>query len=245
MELRNKTILITGGSSGIGLAAIPHFLNEGMRVMICGRNTDKNNLVRKNFPQVLVFDCDITRENELYLLHGLISSIGGIDILYNNAAVIHVHDLIKDNKNSFDFASDEMSTNYLAIIRLNTLFLEMLQQKTDAAIINTTSAVAYVPAAFIPTYSGSKAALHSYTISLRQQLQKANSTVKVFELIPPTVDTTSTKNFKGKKVSTETVVKALLKGLKKNNFTIHVSIVKMLYFINRFFPSLAYKIINQ
>lgn len=78
MTLKDKTILITGGSSGIGLEAIQHFLNEGVKVIICGRNTEKNNLVRKNYENVVVIECDITDENEVYLLHLLIASIGGL-----------------------------------------------------------------------------------------------------------------------------------------------------------------------
>lgn len=245
MKLKNKTILITGGSSGIGYESIKHFLSEEMKVIVCGRNTDKNNFVRKNYPNVTVIDCNINDDNEVYRMHQLIASIGGIDILYNNAAVINVFDLVIDNQKSLAFAQDEINTNYLAIIRLNSVFLEMLQKRNEAAIINTTSAVAYVPITFISTYSSSKSALHSYTISLRQQLGKSGINIKVFELIPPTVDTAVTKDFQGEKVSTETVVKALIKGLKNDTFTIRVTIVKILNYINRFLPSVAYKMLNK
>lgn len=245
MNLKNKTILITGGSSGIGLEAIQHFLNEGMKVIVCGRNREKNNLVRSNYENVVVIDCDITDENEVYLMHQLVSSIGGIDILYNNAAVINVFDLVANNQNVFTYAENEININYLATIRLNSIFMGMLQQRKDATIIHTTSAVAYVPINFISTYSSSKAALQSYIISLRHQLQKAKTNIKVFELIPPTVDTAVTKEFNGQKVSTATVVKALIKGLKNDTFTIRVSIVKMLYYINSFLPSVAYKMLNK
>jgi uncharacterized oxidoreductase len=245
MKLKDKTILITGGSSGIGLEAIQHFLNEGMKVIICGRNTEKNNLVRQNYKDVVVIECDITDENEVYLLHQLVSSIGGIDILYNNAAVINMFDLVSNNQSAFKYAENEINTNYLAAIRLNSYFMDMLQQRKEAAIIHTTSAVTYVPISFISTYSSSKAALQSYSISLREQLKKAKSRVKVFELIPPTVDTAVTKNFKGQKISTVTVVKALIKGLKNDTFTIRVSVVKMLYYINRFLPSVAYGMLNK
>lgn len=153
--------------------------------------------------------------------------------------------MVEDNQNVFTYAENEINTNYLATIRLNSIFMNMLQQRKEAAIIHTTSAVAYVPIGFISTYSSSKASLHSYTISLRQQLKKAKSGVKVFELIPPTVDTAVTKNFKGQKISAATVVKALIKGLKNDTFTIRVSVVKMLYYINLFLPSVAYKMLNK
>jgi uncharacterized oxidoreductase len=245
MILKNKTILITGGSSGIGLEAIQHFLNEGMKVIVCGRNAEKNNFVRQHYKNVAVIECDITNENEVYLLHQLVSSIGGIDILYNNAAAINMFELTTNNQRVFQYAENEINTNYLATVRLNSFFMDMLSQRKEGAIIHTTSAVAYVPISYISTYSSSKAALQSYTMSLRRQLKKAKSSVKVFELIPPTVDTEVTKEFKGQKVSTTTVAKALIKGLKNDTFTIRVTIVKMLYYINRFFPSVAYRMLNK
>jgi uncharacterized oxidoreductase len=245
MKLKNKTILITGGSSGIGLEAVAHCLNEGMKVIVCGRNTAKNNLVRQKYKTVTVIDCDITDENEVYLMYQLIAGAGGIDILYNNAAVINMYGLLTDNKNTVTFAADEMAVNYTAVIRLNSLFMDMLLMREEAAIIHTTSAAATVPVSFIATYCSSKAALQSYTVSLRHELKKAVSRIKVFELIPPVTDTEAVKEFKGKKVSTSTVVKALIKGLKNDTLTIRVTVAKLLYYINRFFPGAAHKMINQ
>jgi uncharacterized oxidoreductase len=245
MQLKNKTILITGGSSGIGLAAIEPFLQQGMKVIVCGKNTEKNNFVRSQYPSVTVIDCDIKDEGEVDVMYHLITATGGIDILYNNAAVINVLDMTQKGTEMVACAADEIQTNYLAVVRLNSLFMPLLQSRAEAAIINTTSAVAYVPIHFIPTYSSSKAALQSYTISLRYQLQKMNSSIKVFELIPPTVDTAVTKNFNGPKISTEKVVTTLIKGLKNNTFTIRVSMVKTLYGLHRFLPGLAYKLLNR
>jgi uncharacterized oxidoreductase len=243
MNLKNKTILITGGTSGIGLAAVPYFLNEGMKVIVCGRNERKNNEAQKMFPEITVLNCDITVENEVYVLYQLIKSIGSIDILYHNAATIHPHSLT--GKDVYTKGLDEMNTNYLAVLRLNDYFMEMLMQRKEAAIIHTTSAVAYVPISFLATYSAGKAALHSYTQSLRHHLQNIQSSIRIFELMPPTVDTEPTKAFNTEKISPQKVVEVLIQSLRQNRFTIHVEKVKMLYFLHRLLPSKTFAILNK
>jgi uncharacterized oxidoreductase len=242
MQLKGKTVLITGGSSGIGLESIKHFLAEGMKVIICGRNGEKLQQAKSKFPSIATISCDITKEEDVHLLHQLVVSSGGIDVLYHNAGVVNVHLLTEQTASVF--AVKEIETNYLAAVRLTSLFLPELAKRTEAVIVFTTSAVAYLPAAFVPTYSASKAALHSYILSLRYQLKQSHKSVKVVELVPPTVDTEATHNFTAEKVSTERVVKDLIRGLKNKQPTIHVSIAKPFYYLQRFFPAFAFKIVN-
>jgi uncharacterized oxidoreductase len=242
MQLKGKVILITGGTSGIGLESIQHFLAEGMKVIICGRDGLKLQQAKSKFPSIATISCDITSEADVNVLHQLVKSSGGIDILYHNAGVVSVHSLAE--LEAVAFASKEIATNYLAAVRLTSLFLPELAKRKETAIVFTTSAVAYLPAAFIPTYSASKAALHSYVLSLRHQLKELYKNTRVVELIPPTVNTEVTQNFTAEKVSAARVVKDLINGLKNNRTTVHVSIAKPFYYLHRFFPSLAFKIIN-
>lgn len=242
MQLNGKVILITGGSSGIGLESIRHFLAEGMRVIICGRDGLKLQQAKSRFPSIATISCDITNEEDVNVLYQLIKGNGGVDVLYHNAGLVNVHSIA--GQSAFAFASKEIETNYLAAVRLTSLFLPELAKRTEAAIVFTTSAAAYLPAAFIPTYSASKAALHSYVQSLRYQLKETHKNLKVMELIPPTVDTKATGNFTAKKISTARVVKDLIHGLKNNHTTIHVSIARPFYYLHRFFPSFAFKILN-
>ena len=158
MQLKGKTVLITGGSSGIGLESIKHFLAEGMRVIVCGRDGLKLQQAKSKFPSIATVSCDITKEEDVNLLYQLVMSSGGIDILYQNAGVVNVHLLAEQTATAF--ATKEIETNYFAAVRLTSLFLPELAKRKEAAIIFTTSAVAYLPAAFVPTYSASKAALH-------------------------------------------------------------------------------------
>ncbi|MBI3219347.1 MAG: SDR family NAD(P)-dependent oxidoreductase [Bacteroidetes bacterium] len=242
MQLKDKTILITGGSSGIGLESIKHFLTEGMKVIICGRDGLKLQLAKSKFPSIATISCDITKEEDVSLMHQLVMSSGGIDILYHNAGVVSVNSLVE--KTAITIATNEMETNYLSAVRLTSLFLPELAKRKEAAFVFTTSAVAYLPAAFIPTYSASKAALHSYVLSLRYQLRELYKNISVIELIPPTVDTEATKIFTSAKVSAERVAKDVVNGLKNNRSTIHVSIAKSFSYLHRFFSSLAFSIVN-
>jgi uncharacterized oxidoreductase len=242
MQLRGKVILITGGSAGIGLESIQHFLAEGMRVIICGRNGLKLQQAKSKFPSIVTISCDITKEEDVNLLYQLVRGNGGVDVLYHNAGVVNVHK--GTDKNAATLALTEMETNYVAVIRLTSLFLPQLKMKKESAIVLTTSAVAYLPAAFILTYSASKAALHSYGLSLRYQLRQSHKNVNVIELIPPTVDTEATRSFTADKIPAARVVKDLIRGLKNNQSTIHVSIAKPFYYLQRFFPAFAFKIVN-
>lgn len=242
MQLKGKTVLITGGSSGIGLESIKHFLAEGMKVIICGRNGEKLQQAKSKFPSIATISCDITKEEDVNLLYQLVTSSGSIDILYQNAGVVNVHSL--SEQTATDFAAKEIETNYLAAVRLTSIFLTELAKRKEAAIVFTTSAVAYLPAAFVPTYSASKAALHSYVLSLRYQISQTNKKMKVVELIPPTVDTEATRNFISQKISVAQVAKELISGLRNDKETIHVSIAKTFYFLQRFLPSIAFKIVN-
>lgn len=246
MILKNKTILITGGGSGIGLEAAKQFLTHGAKVIITGRNQEKLNNAKNEYPSLIVIQSDAANPNDAVTLFQQVKQLGGIDILYHNAGVLApllnlgiAHDKHVDN------AAYEMEVNYLGVIRLNNLFMEMLQSRKEGAIINTTSLLRYVPSIVEPTYSASKAALGFYTESLRKHLQLLNSRVKVFELLPPVVATEMTVERTGKKLTTEEFVKQFIKALIKNEYVIRIGDTKRLYLLNRFFPKLAYRLVNS
>ena len=171
--------------------------------------------------------------------------MGGIDILYNNAGVLtDPINLGVANNQHFEDAAYEMNVNYLGVIRLNNLFMDMLKSREESAIINTTSILSYVPALLEATYSASKVALQFYTQALRKHLQILDSNLKVFELLPPVVATEMTSARNDKKITTEDLVRALISGLKKDQFTIRVGDTKALYIVNRLFPKMAFGLVN-
>jgi uncharacterized oxidoreductase len=245
MILKGKTILITGGASGIGLEAARQFLALGAKVIITGRNEEKLNAAKKLYPQLIAIKSDAGNEADAITLFKQVQEMGGIDILYNNAGVgVPPLNLGIPNDKHLEGAIYEMEVNYLGIIRLNNLFMEMLQSRRESAIINTTSILSIVPSLLEATYSASKTALAFYTKSLRKHLEIINSRVKVFELLPPLVATEMTAVRNDKKISPEELVKALISGLEKDQYTIRVGDTKLVYLLNRFFPKLTFGLIN-
>lgn len=245
MIIKGKTILITGGSSGIGLESAKQFLAEGAKVIITGRNQAKLDLAKKMFPSLTIIKSDVENETDAQLLFEKVASLGGIDILYNNAGVgTPTLNLGNANEQILKNAIYEMNVNYFGVIRLNNLFINMLKSRKEAAIINTTSILSIVPSLEEPTYSATKSALSFYTKLLRKNLDILNSNVKVFELLPPVVETEMTAKRNDKKISAEQLVKALLSGIKKDQFTIRVGDSKLLYMVSRLFPKAAFNLVN-
>lgn len=245
MKVAGKTILITGGASGIGLEAAKQFLNLGARVIITGRNQQKLDAAKKLYPQIVAIKSDVGSAADAGLLFERVKELGGIDILYNNAAVlVPPSNLGIPNNKHAEGAAYEMEVNYVGVIRLNNLFLGMLQSRKEAAIINTTSILSMAPSLIEATYSSSKTALAFYTVSLREHLKIIGSKVKIFELVPPLVATEMTADRNDKKISSEEMVKGLINGLQKEYQTIRVGDAKIFNLVNRFLPKTAFGILN-
>lgn len=245
MNIQNKTILITGGSAGIGLEAAKQFLAKGCKVIITGRNQDKLDQAKRTFPALITIKSDVAKEDDAKALYTQIVQLGGIDILYNNAGVgVLPLNLGIANDQHANNAAYEMNINYIGVIRLNNLFLPMLQARKESAIINTTSVLSYVPSLLEATYSATKTALAFYTKSLREHLRIAKSQVKVFELLPPAVETDLIAHRKVKKMSPENLIKGLIECLEKDDYTIRMGYTRAFYWLNRIFPKLAFALVN-
>lgn len=245
MKIQGKTILITGGASGIGLEAARQFLANGAKVIVTGRNQDKLVAAKQQFPDLITIQSDVSNAEDAQKLFEKVSGFGGIDILYNNAGVgVPPINLGIANDKHIEGATYEMEVNYIGIIRLNNLFMEMLKSRKEAAIINTTSILSYVPSLVEATYSATKTALAFYTKALREHLRIIGSDLKIFELLPPVVDTEMTASRTGKKLTPEQLVKGLISGLEKNQYTIRVGDSKIMYLLHRFFPKLAFSLVN-
>lgn len=245
MDLKNKTILITGGSAGIGLEATKQFLAIGAKVIITGRSQDKLDATKKLYPSIIAIKSDVANQEDATALYNQVKELGGIDILYNNAGVgVLPLNLGVASDKHFEGATYEMNINYLAVIRLNNLFLDMLKSRKESAIINTTSVLSYVPSLLEATYSATKTALAFYTKALREHLRIAHSSVKVFELLPPAVETELVAHRKIKKMSTEKLIKGLIVGLQKDQYTIRMGYTHTFYILNRLFPKWAFSLVN-
>jgi uncharacterized oxidoreductase len=244
MNKNQQVVLVTGGGSGIGFELAKKFSSFGNEVILVGRNRDKLISQSAQLNNTSVYVCDITSEEEV---NGLVQYVkdefGALSILINNAGVANIHSLAEAS-NSFQFAQQEIETNYLSAVRLTEKFLPLLKLSGEAAIINNSSVVALVPAASLATYSASKAALHSYTQSLRISLQKSTH-IKVFELMPPLVDTEFARKIPGEKITAEEVAETAIYALQNDVFEIHVASTSAIYKLFLSSPELALKQMNR
>jgi uncharacterized oxidoreductase len=187
MKQSKQIVLITGGSSGIGLALAKKFVENDNTVIITGRNLSKLETVKKEFPNIHIFQSDVTDDAEVRMLADDIQEKhNGIDILINNAGIMNLVNA-GNEENDLQKQMQEIEINYNSPIRLLHYFLPQLKKSKKAVLVNVSSGLAYVPFAQAPTYSGTKSALHFWTQGIRPQLQPHN--IKVVELLPPVVDT--------------------------------------------------------
>jgi len=187
MNISGNTILITGGGTGIGLALAELFLAKDNKVIVCGRRKSKLLEAKKKFPEINIKTCDITKAAGRKDFFSWISShFSSINILVNNAGIQKMIDFKKGSK-GLASKENEITTNFDAPVKLCALFIPHLMKQKESAIINISSGLGFVPLAAVPVYCATKAALHSFSLSLRYQLK--DTSIKVFEIIPPMVDT--------------------------------------------------------
>jgi uncharacterized oxidoreductase len=220
LKVGDNTVLITGGATGIGFALAEVFVQEGSEVILCGRRRSKLQQAKTKIPTAHIRKCDVSVESERRkLLRWITTSFPRLDMLVNNAGIQRQVDFTspKIARRTLP-ANDELAINLEATIRMCALFAPKFIVKKRAAIVNISSGLAFVPIAEMPIYCATKAAIHSFTTSLRHQLR--DTSVRVFEAIPPTTDTELDASFAGDQeeayrgISPEEVAAAIIDGLK-------------------------------
>jgi uncharacterized oxidoreductase len=244
MRTSKNTVLITGGSAGIGFEIAKQLSNNNNEVIITGRNAERLNNAAARLRHVTAINADVTNPADVEALVARIErDFPHLNMVINNAGAAFLAD-IKSGTDIFDKANAEMLTNYLSVLRLNEKLLPLLQQQTEAAIVMVSSIVAFAPGIRLATYAASKAALHSYSQSLRLALE--GTTVKVFELMPPLVNTEFSAEIGGHNgIPPSQVANEFLAGLEHNNYEIRVAGTEQLYRLYLSSPEEALKAINQ
>jgi uncharacterized oxidoreductase len=187
MKTTGNTILITGGGSGIGRGLAEAFHALGNQVIIAGRRKQALDETTAANPGITSLTLDIEDPASIrHLAAELATRYPALNVLINNAGIMRIENLQAQPEDLAD-AESTIATNLLGPIRLTAALLPLLEKQPHSAIMNVSSGLAFVPLAPTPTYCATKAAIHSYTQSLRYQLQ--GSTTEVLELVPPYVAT--------------------------------------------------------
>jgi uncharacterized oxidoreductase len=186
MNLSGNTILITGGASGIGWSFAERFLSAGNEVIICGRREERLRELRDKYPKIHTRACDLADAGQrVELYEWAIGEFPSLNVLVNNAGIQRRVSL--QESEDWQDTHQEIAINFSAPVHLSRLFIPHLLKQQNPAILNVTSGLSFAPLPNVPVYCATKAALHSFTVSMRFQLEK--TPVEVIEIIPPAVDT--------------------------------------------------------
>jgi uncharacterized oxidoreductase len=188
MKMHSNTILITGGTSGIGKGLAEAFHHLGNQVLISGRREDRLRSICAANPGMRHFVLDVTDLNAVrHTARNIIEEFPALNCVFNNSGMQRRHDFAAGKPIDDSAMLAEIQTNLIGLIRVSTEFLPHLKNQQNATLLNVSSGLAFVPLAVFPVYCATKAAVHSFSLSLRHQLRDSN--VKVIELIPPYVAT--------------------------------------------------------
>lgn len=237
MRLSGRTILITGGSAGIGLAFALKFLELGNEVIVTGRRQAVLDEVRSRYPKLHTIQSDIADPLQIAALATRVKAeFPKLDVLMNNAGVGAAMDL-RAPASDLAAMTSEVDINLGGVIRMTSALVDLLTAN-GGTIINVSSGLAFVPLPSNAIYSATKAAVHSYTQSLRFQLE--DSGVEVIELMPPAVRTDLTDEYAEhgiSMISTEELVKQSFAALRSGKLEIRPGQSKQLAFMSRLAPN--------
>jgi uncharacterized oxidoreductase len=237
MKLTGRTILITGGSAGIGLAFALKFVELGNEVIVTGRRQGVLDAVKAQHPKLHTIQSDVGNPAEIAALASRVKrDFPKLDVLMNNAGV-GVPQNLTTSVDDLNGLLGEVEINVGGVIRTTAALIDLLAAN-HGTVINVSSALAFVPVPAMPIYSATKAAVHSYTQSLRFQLE--GSGVEVIELMPPAVRTDMTSEFDQAGISTittEELVKQTIAALRAGKQEIRPGQSNLLAFMRRLAPN--------
>jgi uncharacterized oxidoreductase len=236
MRLAGKSVLLTGGSAGIGREIARQLKARGAHVVLTGRNVERLDFMRAEGFETIRADLSNAAG-----VDALVAELGErrFDVLINNAGQLIDHDFRKGSPDP-DAADEGIYSNLQAPIRLITAMVAMLKARPEAAIVNVTSGLAIAPASRQPIYCATKAGLRSYTLALRQQL--ADTKIRVIEALPPVVDTQMNADNAMSKMPAEECARQIVSAIENNRDEANIGQVKLLRLVDGISPALARRI---
>lgn len=239
----DRTVLITGGSSGIGFEMAKQMVVQQATVIICGRSQEKLDRAKSEEPQLITIQCDITEQHEREVMCDRISrEFDGLNMLMNNAGIVKRYQFAKEGELETKLF-DEWRTNFIAPVLLTRRLLPILV-KNKGSVVNVTSGLVYVPLSIQSNYCATKAALHSMTQSMRVELSKLG--IKVVEIFYPAVDTPFQEGQAPVTAMSASEAAAIaLKELNKGKEEIRVKMAAYLFILGRLFPKQIVPLFNK
>ncbi len=246
MKVSDNTILITGGTSGIGFELATRLLALGNTVIVTGRSQSNLDAARKKIPGIHAIQSDVSDPAAIASLYQrVVVEFPSLNVLINNAGIMRKINLHTFGSDLQDLTR-EVEINLNGSIRMVMQFLPQLKMQKRAAIVNVSSGLAFVPLASSPVYCAAKAAIHSFTQSLRIQLKNTNITV--FELAPPITatplfrDDFSADDLPGvKPMDVKTLAKHAIDGIKRDRLEIRPGLSNILKIMSRLAPNFILK----
>lgn len=230
MKTTGNTVFISGGSAGIGLAIAKKFHAAGNNIIINGRNEERLQRALKELDNAVAIPGDLSVEaDRIYIVEELKTNYPNVNIIVNNAGAAFINDLSDVDSNSAEKAYQEINTNYISVIDFTARTLPLLLQQEAAAIVNISSIAVFRSNKYLPTYSASKAALHSYTQGLRDTFAE-NQKLHVYEVYPPLVNTEFSAEIGGANgIPPSEVADELLTALAQDQFEVPVGDTKKIH----------------
>ena len=237
-------MLITGGTSGIGLALAEAWSHRGGRIIVCGRDAGRLDAAARRVPGIRTLQADVaTAAGRDRLCREIAGLAPGLSVLVNNAAVQHPADWLgRHAPGQAALAEEEIALNIGALVALTHALLPRLRAAPEAAVVNLSSGLALAPKKSSPVYCASKAFVTAFTRALRYQCEDAAPHLRVVEVLPPVVDTPMTAGRGRAKLAPAAVAAAILHGLARDRPIIDVGAVRLLRVVQRLSPALAFRL---
>jgi uncharacterized oxidoreductase len=244
MKMNGRTVLITGGTSGIGLELARQLVTRGNTVIVTGRNLDRLEAARQAVPELNAFQSDVSDPASIESLYRVVSEqFPMLDTLVNNAGAMR--NIKVDHQRPLSDLTAEVDGNLKGPMWMIQAFLPLLLKQKQSLIVNVSSGLAFIPFPAAPIYSASKAAIHAYTQCLRAQLD--GTCVSIVELAPPGTETPlfrgefaeQMKDEKGMNVGV--LVERAMAGIEAGKSEIRPGLSNVLKIASRVAPSLMFR----
>jgi len=239
-----QTILITGGTSGIGLALVERLYDEGHNIITVARNAGRLKHLANRYTNLICYPCDLSSRQQVEeLCNNIIENHPDLNIAINNAGIQHIPGFV-DNEFCFDSIEHETRVNFLAPAWITCLLLPaLINQDSPSAIVNISTGLALAPKTNSAVYCATKSAIHSLSQSLRYQL--ADTNIRVMEVILPLVDTPMTTGRGNRKLTSDEAAAQIVRGIKCGKGEIYIGKARMLPLMLRIAPSLIKNILQK